>query len=45
MTSGGIIGRVKDLKDDRITIESGTASLIVERSRIVKVGDAMAPGQ
>lgn len=45
MTAGGIIGRVKDLKDDRITIESGTASFIVERSRIVRVGDAMAPGQ
>jgi preprotein translocase subunit YajC len=45
MTAGGIIGKVKDLKDDRITIESGTASLIVERSRIVRVGDAVAPGQ
>ena len=45
MTAGGVIGKVKDLKDDRITIESGTASLVVERSRIVKVGDSMAPGQ
>jgi preprotein translocase subunit YajC len=45
MTAGGIIGRVKDLKEDRITIESGTSSVVVERSRIVKVGDAMAPGQ
>jgi preprotein translocase subunit YajC len=45
MTAGGVIGKVKDLKEDRVTIESGTASLVVERSRIVKVGDAMAPGQ
>lgn len=45
MTAGGVIGKVKDLKEDRITIESGSASLVVDRSRIVKVGDAMAPGQ
>jgi preprotein translocase subunit YajC len=45
MTAGGIIGKVKDLKDDRVTVESGTSSVVVDRSRIVKVGDAMAPGQ
>jgi preprotein translocase subunit YajC len=45
MTAGGIVGRVKDIKDDRVTVESGTASLIIDRSRIVRVGDAMAPGQ
>lgn len=44
VTIGGIIGKVKDIKDDRITIESGTASLVVERARIVKVGDTAAPG-
>lgn len=42
-TAGGIIGKVKDIKDDRITIESGTASLLVERSRIVRVGEAVGP--
>ena len=45
MTAGGLVGKVRDLKDDRITLESGTASVVVERSRIVRVGDAMAPGQ
>ncbi len=45
MTAGGIVGKVKDLKDDRVTIESGTATIVVERSRIVRVGDTMAPGQ
>jgi preprotein translocase subunit YajC len=45
MTAGGIVGKVKDLKDDRVTIESGTATIVVERARIVRVGDAMAPGQ
>jgi len=44
-TSGGIIGKVKSMKEDRITIESGSASLVVERSRIVRVGDQTAPGQ
>src|SRR5262245_27964807 len=39
VTSGGIIGKVKEIKETRITIESGTAQLVVERSRIVQVGD------
>jgi len=38
-TAGGLIGRVKDLKEERITIESGTATVVVERSRIIRVGD------
>jgi preprotein translocase subunit YajC len=46
MTSGGIIGRVKDikevdtdgLKETRVTVESGTATVVIERSRIVRVG-------
>jgi preprotein translocase subunit YajC len=42
-TAGGIIGRVKDLKEDRITIESGSSTLVVERSRIVRVGDQASP--
>jgi preprotein translocase subunit YajC len=48
MTSGGIIGKVRDIrevesdgvKETRVTVESGTASVIVERSRIVRVGGA-----
>ena len=53
MTSGGIIGRVRDikeiegdgLKEVRVTIESGTATFVVERSRIVRVGSSTAsPG-
>jgi preprotein translocase YajC subunit len=50
MTSGGIIGRVKDIKDveadgakeTRVTVESGTATVVVERSRIVRIGGASA---
>lgn len=44
VTAGGIVGKVKDIKDTLITIESGTSSLVVERARIVRVGDLNAPG-
>ena len=50
MTSGGLIGKVKDIKEakdlneTRVTIESGTATVVVERSRIVRVGSSVAPG-
>ncbi len=44
VTVGGIIGRVKELKEDRVTIESGTSTLVVDRARIVKVGEQSAPG-
>jgi len=51
MTSGGLIGRVRDIKEvdsdgvkeSRITLETGTASVVVERSRIVRIGGASAP--
>jgi preprotein translocase subunit YajC len=43
-TSGGIIGRVKELKDDRVTIESGTSTLVIERARIVRIGQPSTPG-
>lgn len=42
-TAGGIIGKVKDVKDDKITIESGTSTLVVERGRIVRVGEVVSP--
>ncbi len=52
MTSGGIIGKVRDikevdtegLKEVRVTLESGTATVVVERSRIVRVGTSAAVG-
>jgi preprotein translocase subunit YajC len=48
MTTGGIIGKVKDIrevdnegtKEVRVTVESGTATVVVERSRIVRVGNS-----
>ena len=42
MTAGGIVGKVKDIKDSLITIESGTAQIVVDRSRIVRVGNQSA---
>ena len=42
-TAGGIVGKVKDIKEDRITIESGTSTLVVERGRIVRVGENISP--
>jgi preprotein translocase subunit YajC len=42
-TAGGIIGKVKDIKEDRVTIESGSSTLVVERSRIIRVGEAVGP--
>jgi preprotein translocase subunit YajC len=53
MTSGGIIGRVKEIKEldtegskeVRVTVETGTATVVIERSRIVRVGNSAAvPG-
>ena len=52
MTSGGIIGRVRDikevegegLKEVRVIVESGTATVVVERSRIIRVGASAAQG-
>jgi preprotein translocase subunit YajC len=37
VTSGGIVGRVVHLKDDRVTIESGESRLVIERERVAKV--------
>jgi len=43
-----IIGIVKDIKEVngevRVTVESGTSTVVVERSRIVRVGNASATG-
>ncbi len=52
MTGGGIIGRVKDIKEVendgtkevRVTVESGTATVVIERSRIIRVGNSTASG-
>jgi len=50
MTAGGIIGRVREIKEvetngvkeTRVTVESGTATVVIERSRIVRIGASTA---
>ncbi len=52
MTSGGIVGKVRDIKEvesagvkeTRVTLETGTSTVVVERSRIVRIGGSTAPG-
>jgi preprotein translocase subunit YajC len=43
-TSGGLIGKVKKVTKDHLVIECGTAELIVDRSRIIRVGETATPG-
>lgn len=37
VTSGGIIGKVVHLTDDRVTLQSAESRLVVERARIARV--------
>jgi preprotein translocase subunit YajC len=43
VTAGGVVGKIKEIKEQRVTIESGTAQLVVERSKIVQVGAQVSP--
>ena len=43
-TAGGIVGKVKDVKDTLRTIETGTSTLVSERARVIRVGNQTAPG-
>jgi preprotein translocase subunit YajC len=38
VTSGGIIGEVTGIQDDRVTIESGDSTLVIRRDRIAQIG-------
>ena len=49
MTAGGIIGKVKKIEEIKdkgethVTIETGGSTIVVERSRIIRVNDVAAP--
>lgn len=43
VTNGGIIGKVKKISDEEMTIVSGTAELKIARSMIADVRNASAP--
>ena len=43
VTGGGIMGKVVEAKDDRLTIQSGESKVVVERARVARrVGDEPA---
>jgi preprotein translocase subunit YajC len=42
-TTGGIIGEVIHIKDDRITLKSGESRLVVQRARIAEILTAPSP--
>ena len=52
MTSGGLVGKVRDIKEVefggskevRVTVETGGSTVVVERSRIVRIGSVASPG-
>jgi preprotein translocase subunit YajC len=37
VTSGGVVGEIVHVKDDRITVKSGEAKLVIERKAIARV--------
>ncbi|HUL58731.1 MAG TPA: preprotein translocase subunit YajC [Anaeromyxobacteraceae bacterium] len=37
VTSGGVVGEIVHVKDDRITVKSGEARLVIERRAIARV--------
>ncbi len=43
-TAGGVVGKVREVKDNLLVIESGTAQLVIERARVIRVGDTATPG-
>jgi len=47
MTAGGILGKVKKVEEKngewRVTVDSGTSTVVIERTRIIRVGDKSAP--
>lgn len=44
-TTGGIIGRVVHIKDDRVTIQSAESRLVIQRERIASVLTAPADAE
>lgn len=37
VTAGGVVGEIVHIKDERLTIKSGEAKLVVERERVARV--------
>ena len=47
VTAGGLIGEITGIKDDSVQLKTGTSTVVVERSRIVKRNgtDVSVPGR
>lgn len=40
ITSGGLVGKITDAKDDRLTLKTGESTVVVQRGRIAgRAGD------
>lgn len=44
ISAGGVVGQVVHLADDRITVKSGEARLVLDRGRIAQVIDETGEG-
>src|SRR5690349_24642242 len=45
VTAGGLIGEITGIKDDAVQIRTGTSTVVVERSRIVKRSEERRVGK
>jgi preprotein translocase subunit YajC len=45
VTAGGLVGVITNLRDDAVEVKTGTATVVVERSKIARRTDAGGPRQ
>lgn len=45
VTSGGLVGEIQSVREDQVTLRSGTSVLVVEKSRVVRKLTPPAPGK
>jgi len=45
VTTGGLIGEIVQLGDERVTVKSGEARLVIERARIARLASEPATGK
>jgi preprotein translocase subunit YajC len=45
VTTGGLVGEIIAMKEDRITLKSGESRVVVERGRIARLASAPATGR
>ena len=45
VTAGGLVGVITNVRDDAVEVKTGTATVVVERSKIARRTDAGGPRQ